>query len=87
MDEKARKRELTEFFFKKLHFLGDPGSSQEHQFITELNGWEGLIVWAPNGLFYQMNYKSYAVWHITMFSYDIYGKKVFEKGEWHVKGV
>lgn len=85
MDEKTRKRELAEFFFKQLYFLGDTDSSPEHQFITELNGWEGLIVWAPNGLFYQMNYRSDSVWHITMFSYDIYGRKVYEEGAWHEK--
>ena len=87
MDEKTRKRELAEFFFKKLYFLGDTDSSSDHQFITELNGWEGLIVWAPNGFFYQMNYKGDDTWNITMFPYDIYGTKVYKEGKWHVKGV
>ena len=87
MDEKTRKRELIEFFFKQLYFLGDPDSDVMRQFECELNGWEGLIVWAPNGLFYQMTYKGKDIWNITMFPYDIYGKKVYEEGEWHEKRI
>lgn len=79
MDEKTRKHELTEVFFKLAGATFDMDSDIFHQFECELNGWEGLIVYGPSGLFYQMNYKGPDIWSITMFPYDIYGRKVFEK--------
>ena len=87
MDEKTRKNELIEFFFKLAGVTSDMVMDSDilHQFEFELNGWEGLIAYAPNGMFCQMNYKGPDIWSITLFPYDIYGKKVFEEGEWHEK--
>lgn len=79
MDEKTRKRELTEVFFKLGGVTSDTDSDFLHQFEFELNGWEGLIAYGPNGMFCQMNYKGPDIWSVTVFPYDIYGKKIFEK--------
>lgn len=89
MDEKSRKNELIEFFFSKFWNIPDPNIECEEakSFEFELNGWEGLIVWAPNGLFYQMNYKGPDIWSITMFPYDIYGERKYVEGEWHEKRI
>lgn len=76
MDEKTRLRELIDFFCLKM------GWEFEDTDLYELNGYEGLLAWGADGLFYQMNYKSDSVWHITMFPYDIYGKRKYVEGEW-----
>ena len=77
MDEKTRLRELIDIF-SDLVTNGDNVGV-----IFELNGWEGLLVWDTDGMFYQFSYKNYRCWSCTMFPYDIYGKKVYEEGEWH----
>ena len=86
MDEKTRKNELIEFFFKLAGVTSDMVMDSDilHQFEFELNGWEGLIAYGPNGMFCQMNYKGPDVWSITLFPYDIYGKKTYnkEKEKW-----
>lgn len=86
MDEKTRKNELIEFFFKLAGVTSDMVMDSDilHQFEFELNGWEGLIAYGPNGMFCQMNYKGPDIWSITVFPYDIYGKKVWNdvSGSW-----
>ncbi len=90
MDEKSRKNELIEFFFKLAGVTSDMVMDSDilHQFEFELNGWEGLIVYSPNGMFCQMNYKRPDIWSIIVFPYDIYGKKTYnkEKEKWEDKG-
>ena len=81
MDEKTRLRELTQIF-SDLVTNGDNVGV-----IFELNGWEGLLVWDTDGMFYQFSYKNRGCWSCTMFPYDIYGKKVYEEGEWHEKRI
>lgn len=72
MDQKERLRELTEYFATIM----DISESEISEWQFELNGWEGLLAWNPNKpLFYQMSYKSPETWTVSMFPYDIYGKK------------
>ena len=76
MDEKTRLRELIQIF-SDLVTNGDNVGV-----IFELNGWESLLVWDTDGMFYQFSYKNRGCWSCTMFPYDIYGKKVYKEGKW-----
>lgn len=83
MDKKERVRELIDIFYSLIpdaHKRFD-----ENKTLVELNGWEGLNVWAPDGYFYSMSYKGENKWSITIFPYDIYGKKEFDGYVWKEK--
>lgn len=75
MNTKEVLRVLIEFFNSKFDKSFDDA-------IFELNGYEGLIVYGSDGMFYQMSFKSADVWNISMWPYDIYGKRVWNGKEW-----
>ena len=81
MDQKERKRFLIEEF-QKIH-----GVEFVDNYIFELNGWEGLLVWAPSGWFYQFSYKNATNWVLSKFPDDIYGKRYYDDcdSKWYEK--